>query len=200
MFDAYVSLGEACEVAFQIRRKLGHDNSSFFSWKRFGPEALRSILQARFAGIFQDHNITYDNDRLEEHDASHGFGFHVPIDWEKTNYLIDKFLNPVGKRCYFYRVAEPIKTTELVVDESWGLEIRALLDTIHPDGNYQLVIIMPGHWPRPKDSERLAWRALKFIAPDYDQQAADIEGWDQIFGEFKHREVIEREVRRYVFS
>lgn len=201
-FDEYVSLGESCEVAFQIRRALGRDDSSFFSWKGFGPDAVLSILRARFHAIFDENNIRWDGPRQACFDASHGFFFHNPIDWPKTDYLIDKFYNPKPRRFYIYRVREPDTPEERVVAEDWGLELRDLLAPIHAETgtDFQIVVIMPPHWPRPADSDRLAWRTVRFFAPLDRAYDGDAAGWDRIFAEFPHREIVQAQTARMAMA
>ncbi len=202
-FSHWVSLGFNCEVAFQMRRVLGRDSSSFFSWNITPLAALSSLLDSRFAGILQPGNLSDHGDGVLVRDASHGYSFHSPFATPnphddpafagklaefrvKVGYLLDKFAaiaasgEPVA---YFHRTEEPDA-------RAIGEHLMELLGRYHGEvRNFVLVLIQPQDRQEPDwATPRLANRYLRRLAPFDDAPDGHVQSWDRIFAEFPHRE------------
>ncbi len=202
-YDTYASLGNNCEVAFQIRRVLGRDSSSFFSWNVTQFRALISLLQNRFAGILELPNLTNEPERGLIHDASYDFRLHTPFRLadlgqeenlelrlddlrSKFRYLVEKFLADAtdGTRVvYFYKTEEK----EGVRDNA--RRVYSLLDALAPGREFALVIIMPMSWREdPWDEPGIFNRYLRRVAPWDDATDGHVASWDRIFREFPHKD------------
>ena len=205
MFDEYVSLGDRCEVAFQFRRVLGRDSSSFFSWNITPLDTLIRLLETNFSGIFELQNL--EADEYLVYDRYGGFHFHLqgegrksslhpsfPADVarhrEKARYLIDKLKRDgrSGKRiAYFYRA----ETDDDV--RSGMTRVRDLLATLHGQINFKLIILQDRSKTEPDwNIEGLHNRYLRRLAMYDDQGDGHLQSWDQIFAEFPHKEPLRR--------
>jgi len=202
-YHHYVSLGHNCEIAFQFRRVLGRDSSSFFSWNVTPLGALHSLLDARFAGILQPENLRPHGDGSLVWDASHDFAFHSPFatpdphddpdfaaqleDFRgKTNYLIDKFVETArGEEsvAYFYKTEEPDARAH-------ALALRDALDGYH-QGRDNFIIVMLQTQDRAEadwGEARIANRYLARFGPWYDATDGHVLSYDAVFSEFPHVE------------
>lgn len=202
-YDTYTSLGNNCEVAFQIRRVLGHDSSSFFSWNVTSFHALISLLQSRFVGILDLPNLTNEPEKGLMHDSSHDFRLHTPFKLvdlhaeenlgsrlyelkSKFRYLVDKFVSDASdakRTVYFY------KTEEKSTVRDNARRVHGLLKALAPGCEFSLVIIMPlsereAQW----DDQGIFNRYLRRIAPWEDATDGHVASWDRIFREFPHKD------------
>lgn len=189
-FDEYVSLGGNCEVAFQLRRLLGRDSSSFFSWLFVDLDQVNALLGNRFAGILRPENLGRWPGGMVL-DQAYGYKFHSPFATEepqadpefeqkladhrsKAEYLIDK-LNQPARRAYFFKPMEPLTSPD-------GLEeLRSHLAAI--GGDFALILLTE----QPLNFElgdRIFNRTLERFAP-YDNATDGHEpSWDRVFSEF----------------
>lgn len=62
-YDAYVSLGNNCEVGLQFRR-IGYEESSFFRFTSNSLESVLAIIRNDFAGVFQRENLQPHTDDM----------------------------------------------------------------------------------------------------------------------------------------
>lgn len=141
-FDEYVSLGYNCEAAFQIRRVLGRDEVSYFSWGIFHIDSILALIEAKFCGVFERDSIVLDGCHQLPQETKFDFAFHGP--WlagnplddpefeealvehrQKAAYLAEKFLRTGRRRLYVYK---PICTQP---PENIGL-LAKLLASISP--------------------------------------------------------------------
>jgi Putative papain-like cysteine peptidase (DUF1796) len=195
-FTEYVSLGNNCEGAFQIRRVLGRDNSSFFSWNVTPLPALESLLRTRFAGVLQPDNLTSHLDGSLLNDLSHGHKFHSPFDridfrndhaYECKDHLRTKFLRERRgdeSTAYFYKVGDKEERADLIAA---ACRVRDLLAEIHKGSRFALIILQ-------SDAKRnLFWqedlihdRYLARFAPWSDATDGHVRSWDRVFREFPH--------------
>ena len=195
-FQHYDSLGDNCEVAFQFRRILDKDSSSFFSWNATPFSALKSLLRRRFARILQPENLSRHGDGSLVSDASHGYYLHSPFSTpephddpefeahlgamrDKTAYLIAKFIDVArsGERvAYFYKTDEPEARTN-------SLELRDILDEYHQgDANYVIILMQSADKAEPDwDEARIANRYLTRFAPWYDAPDGHVSSYDKLF-------------------
>jgi hypothetical protein len=202
MFKYYVSLGENCEVAFQMRRVLGRDESSFFSWNITSFEALTSLLTHRFQGIMQLENLsTKSQGGSLIHDAAHDYWFHsdfphyADVDFSdhpetlanhitKANYLTSKFYEIArsGQNiAFFYKTAaENVKIKSIILREN----LLAVTQGMSP---FTLVVI------QTQDRSEQDWalngianRYVARFAPRGDAHDGHVSSWDKIFAEFRH--------------
>jgi hypothetical protein len=201
----YIPLGINCEVAFQIRRILGFDSSSFFSWNVTKMESVISLLEHRFAGILNWDDITpvSGNDLLS--DPSHDFKFHSPflrgrvkddsefdqkreIFEKKVAYLTEKFFivrAPNDYSAYFYKYDG---NDSPVYVHKRALRIRDLLCEIHRNGNFVLVILQhESRTEAPWAEPNLSNRYLKRVSPWSDATDGHVQSWDRVFRDFPHR-------------
>lgn len=179
MFSEYVGLGAefaACEVGFQLRRRLGFDNGHFFNWRASYPPVLLKLLRNRFEGMFASRQV-------DEHhlwwETPYGFQYHaaetLEEDRAKAAHMIRKFYRPTGPRCYFRKQYQDIDPAILTA-------IRNELALVSDD--FVLVILREEGCVQGFDLPNVEERQLKFFAPLQDTEAADIPGWDSIFCEF----------------
>jgi hypothetical protein len=203
MYDHYVSLGRNCEVAFQFRRVLSKDQSSFFSWNITSLDALISILGSDFRGVLQEENLRpYGRGDLVL-DVSHGYCFHSPFSKstptedplfrdkfdklkEKTDYLIKKFhrvAEHAGRVAYFYKTEDSHPKGKL-------LTVRDMLRDYHKGRENFILISLETEAFREEDWAEvcIANRYLRRFAPDEDAVDGHLQSYDKVFREFPHVE------------
>jgi hypothetical protein len=199
-FDFYASLGDNCEAAFQIRRVLGRDDSSFFSWNITTPQAFNALIDNDFYDIMRPENLRPHVADLII-DGKYDYMFHsqyphtpgvVYADYpditaehhKKASYLIDKLkanARSHQKTAYFYKSNRPDIKAE-------AYEMAQRLETLHEGAdNFVLVILQPASteeddWGHPK----LKNRYLRRLAPMDDAHDGHVFSWDKVFREFPH--------------
>lgn len=190
MFDEHVSLGGNCEVAFQLRRLLGRDSSSFFSWLFVDLGQVNALFGNRFAGILRAENLGGWPGGMVV-DRAYGYKFHSPFATDdphadpefeqklsehrsKVEYLIDK-LNQPARRAYFFKPLEPLTSPDRLE------KLRAHLTDI--GGDFALIVLTER--PLTFDlGDRVFNRTLERFAP-YDNATDGHEpSWDRVFAEF----------------
>jgi hypothetical protein len=205
-YDEYISLGSDCEVGFQIRRILGHDSSSYFSWNVTDLQALKRVLENRFEGVLQLGNVSVHGDGGLLNDHLYEYKFHSPFDRpdyendpafeakfqdhrEKSQYLIDKFLRerPADHAtAYFYKVAV---TEEPGAPQRILPEVRDILAGIHGASPFNIIAVMAeDRREDPWGLPRIHNRTLRRIAPWNDAPDGHVNSWDRLFYEFPHKE------------
>ena len=203
-FSHYVSLGNNCEVAFQFRRVLQGDSSSFFSWNVTELPALSSLLQSRFSGILDWSKINCRSDAELIDDPSHNYKFHSPfrniqdkpdevinaaqVDYKhKVDHLLSKFYQQ-GKENS--RILYIYKHDGLQVGkELQGLlaNIVASLTDVAGYGNFLLVVVQHEERREPDWGDTvLKNRYMKRLAPWSDATDGHVLSWDAVFREFPH--------------
>lgn len=197
-YQHYISLGSNCEIAFQFRRVLQQDSSSFFSWNVTDCSALLRLLKTRFEGVAELGNIRPHSHPSMLLDTRYDYLFHNPFatgepsedpqfdtTWaayrSKVEYLVAKFLRDAAsddRTAYFY------KTDEEDVRGKARL-IRDALQDLHPKDNFDLVII------QTRDREEADWgetrlrnRYVRRFAPFDDATDGHVSSYDAIFREF----------------
>lgn len=200
-YSEYVSLGINCEGAFQIRRILGHDASSFFSWNVTPLPALEALIQSRFEGILQWENISSSGGGLL-HDSSHNYKFHSPFSCEdfsndseakrkfsehkeKAGYLVSKFLRSREldeSTVYFYKAEDQGEDLEF---RKIICRVRDLLGKIHESSQFSLVVLQDESRRDSAWQEEFIFnRYLKRTAPWSDATDGHVQSWDKVFREF----------------
>lgn len=189
----FLSLGYNCEVAFQIRRRFGSEQSCFFDWGVFDIEAVLSLLESRFRGMLRPESLSWDSINQLPHDSGHGYSFHAPWGKEealsdrefskklsdhcnKAVHLAQKFLNPEHPRIYFYKQQKHCSPERL-------LRLSEVLQDISPAS----ILVLLRRPQQPATTARhpiLLERVLKRFAPESDAKDADIASWDAVFDEF----------------
>lgn len=201
LFDEYVSLGWNCEGAYQIKRALGRDDSSFFSWNVTPIDALVSLIHGRMAGAYSSTAVGWDANWQLARESLYGFSFHGPwaagdphadSDFDaklarhraKAEHLAAKFFEPRGRRLYLYKPewVDPTKTHKIEL-------LAKLLANVSPDA--VLVVVREAkHLPCAARHPILCERIIQRQAPVTDARDADLDSWDAIFAEFPHRDLI----------
>lgn len=203
-FQQYVSFGVNCETAFQMRRVLGRDSASFFSWNVTRFRALLSLLDSDFGGILQRDNLSYDPKSGLIHDTSHDYWLHSPFaadePWTgavfeekltqlrgKMAYLAEKFRRNASsgaRTVYFYRTEER---------EDLRRNAAALRDCLRKwhggVGSFVLVVLQHEKYREPSWREAGMFnRYLTRCAPWSDASDGHVRSWDAVFAEFPHQE------------
>lgn len=202
MFTNYISLGANCEAAFQFRRVLGHDSSSFFSWNVTDFSALKSLLGCNFAGILESTNLQVHGDGFMLRDLSHNYLFHSPFGNEmpvggsdvelklhelrsKFSYLIEKFRRQAheGASALFYVTSDGENV------KGKAAEVRDILYNFFRRDAFILVVIQDQSAQEAEwESKNLANRYVRRLAPWYDATDGHVSSWDAIFREFPHEQ------------
>ncbi len=195
-FDEYVSLGWNCEAAFQIRRVLGRDDSSYFGWGIFEIDSLIRLIEAWFGGTFDADALTWDDDYRLPRDRNFDFAFHGP--WAagesrddpallpklqdhraKAAHLANRFLTPRGPAALLYK--PPCTMPAEKIDRLAGL-----LAEITPD--VTMVILRLAHESSSNATHpMLHERLLRRAAPIDHASDGHLASWDAVFAEFQHR-------------
>ncbi|WP_177185058.1 DUF1796 family putative cysteine peptidase [Sphingobium sp. YR768] len=203
MYDNYVSLGNNCEIAFQMRRVRGVHKGGFFNWNITNLDVLIAILQNDFAGLLQEHNIVHFQSDLFR-DLQYRHCFHADFSTpdlnadgkfqeklenlrSKTYHFIHSFrtLKDSGRTVFFYKTHE----TENLLDRI--VTVRDILTSYVPYGQFDLVVAQPvEQLLKGQDRQNIYFRPLARLAPGNDATDGHVRSWDIIFREFPHREGI----------
>lgn len=207
MYDCYTSIGENCEVAFQIRRVLGFDDSSFFSWNITTTSAFNNLLGGGFEGIMDTENLYFHSKSLIR-DAKYDYMFHsdFPCSPEtkfdryerelgenrgKAAYLIDKLYKNAssdGRVLYIHKYSSLLGVIDTESARSKAEGMLQCLASLHRGrDNFDLVFVQAegareGDWGVPN----LKNRYLARLAPFADATDGHVQSWDRIFAEFQH--------------
>ncbi len=203
MFDRYVSLGRDCEVGFQLKRVRGSQESGFFNWNFTDCRALLSILEADFAGILKEENLSMHAGGAMLRDASHDYFLHHEFDVTlfktapdfaeklarlraKFNYFVELFrggASTAGQTAYFLKLCDPANAREA------ALAIHNALARYHAARPFTLIVL------QSQEAKADDWgivnlhnRYVRRFAPHDDNVDAHLPSWDEIFREFPHRE------------
>lgn len=172
-FVEYVGLGYNCEVAYQFRR-VGFTRANFFDWASTPHQTVTAIIEAGFEGAREQ--TSDDIDGMIRDDVFY-HRFHGPHSAEKVAHLTRRFLNPIGRRCYFLK-ADYISPAEVV-------RLMDALDEISTD--YALVILRLSavHYQTSLEvAPRVFPRILHRFAPLDDASDGHYLGWEAVFAEF----------------
>jgi len=207
MYDFYTSIGENCEVAFQIRRVLGFDDSSFFSWNITPILAFSRLVDDEFSGIMEPSKMSFHNEALVM-DGRYGYMFHtmfpagqdivfddypevVSQHREKARYLIDKLYEnarSAQRVLYVYKCSGLLEGDLAGAPSDKAMEIAKRLRRIHADrDNFDLVFVQDAahreeDWGLPNVKNRYLTRLASFA----DATDGHVQSWDRIFAEFPH--------------
>ena len=180
MFDQYVSLGFNCEVAFQMRRRLGDAPSGFFNWRVADVDAICRLIRRRFQAIMLDGCIGPGANVAMLRDELNGFEFHTTDDIAgeraKMTALGRRFLAPEGRRLYL------LKPYDRDLTDSAMHQLAAALDGI--DTDYRLVLLLNDRQNAPTLPDRFTVERLRFHAPDHQADQGDAEGYDRVFDRY----------------
>lgn len=199
-YDHYISLGSNCEVAFQFRRVLQKDSSSFFSWNITNWLSLKRVLDVDFQDILHPHNIAFTHRGLYA-DRGHGYHYHgsfktddphsepdfqqlLDADRSKLTYLAGKFREQMatGRCALFYRPFENDGDAR-----QNAIEVRERL--LRYGENFTLVVIQHQSFDEPDwNEDGIANVYLKRYAPGDDATDGHVLSYDAIFSRFPHRE------------
>ena len=201
MYGHYISLGTNCEVAFQFRRVLQRDSSSFFSWNVTSSSSLLSLFRADFQSILSANNISQHGDGGLCLDASHGYLFHSPFACpnplddprfeaslashrQKVNYLIEKLYESAKgdeRIAYFY------KTDEIEAKKVFTDLRNEMLRFHNGRDNFVIVAVLPQTLAEPDWKEDGIDNCyIKRFAPVDDASDAHVSTWDKIFRKHPH--------------
>jgi hypothetical protein len=201
MFDSYVSLGENCEIAFQMRRVLRRDESSFFGWNITSFSAFECLVDCDFQGIMQPENFRFHGSGDLVRDLHCDYLFHsdfprvANVDFaafpeiiaahrSKAQYLVEKFYETArtgGKVVYFYKT--PVEDAR---DKAPGM-VERLLKASEGRENFRLVIVQTADRAEPDWNMNLVSnRYVRRFAPYDDAHDGHVSTWDRIFAEFPH--------------
>ncbi|WP_196491514.1 DUF1796 family putative cysteine peptidase [Burkholderia diffusa] len=201
MYDHYMSLGVNCEAAFQFRRVLGRDRSSFFNWNVTPAETLEKLLENDFSNLALAENMQFDGNGTLVRDKLYDYHFHwigqnfhlindrmseeYRSNYARLHYLADKFrktLRSGGRIAFFYTcnghdVLSRLPYIETLLDRKYGAKefrIIALLNEQDAGRDRQF------------DSPRIVCRTIKRFAPWSDATDGHVSSWDALFREFPH--------------
>ncbi|HEY0052558.1 MAG TPA: DUF1796 family putative cysteine peptidase [Caulobacteraceae bacterium] len=199
-FDEYVSLGDNCETAFQLRRATGVDGGHFLDWTRVAPEVVATLIERRFAGILQPDALAFDPATALCVDRAYGHQFHhhfadgarpqddprfeerLGNERRRADHLIPRLLQPRGPRCYVMRAQGRLNRIQAV-------RVRHAVAALHPESDFLLVTVQaeahrrPHPWRYPNIEERF----VSFVADPASADVGDEPGWDAILTEFPLR-------------
>lgn len=191
-FQFYTSLGFNCEPAFQIRRHLGRDDSSLFSWAVTNPSALHAMIKTGFSELLDDQQLAHDLSIPECPMVIHGgynWKFHAPLppktmtdSLQKLAYLVTKIRRP-ERKLFIYCTPWSM----------WTSEVKEVYEALIHSGDYgvdnEMVVISTKMVPGLIGSNvapRLHFRQLNRFAPLSDAPDGHVASWNRIFDEFPH--------------
>lgn len=202
MYDYYVSLGENCEAAFNFRRILGKDISSYFNWLVTSLDSLIKIVSDDFDGDFEKGNLYYKHDQTSmvtdrKYNISHhntfkdgqlsGVEFEALYtnQVEKLSLLKRRFralANSDQSVLYFIKVSAMTGIKDV---QKKCAHFRDLMTKTYPDHKFDIVVLqdkdrIEPQWDEPNIFNRYVDRFAPFNnVPDFHK-----ESWDRIFNEF----------------
>lgn len=207
MYDFYTSLGENCEVAFQIRRILGFDDSSFFSWNITTVSAFNALMDGRFGDIMETSNLQFHSESLIR-DLKYGYMFHADFlctedtvfsdfeegletQREKARYLIGKLRRNAdsdNRVLYIYKHSGLLEGSG---DGGARFMAEAMLNRLvrfhEGRDNFDFVFVQDEaareeDWGVPNLKNRYLARLATFA----DATDGHVQSWDRLFSEFQH--------------
>jgi hypothetical protein len=206
MYDFYTSLGENCEVAFQIRRILGMDDSSFFSWNITTVAAFNALMDGEFANVMETTNLQFYSDSLIK-DVRYGYMFHsdficteetvfrdfeerLTLKRDKARYLIEKLrinASSDGRILYIYKHSGLLDGDSDGSARSMAEGMLERLIRFHEKDNFDLVFVQDEaareeDWAVPNLKNRYLARLASFA----DATDGHVQSWDRLFSEFQH--------------
>ena len=180
MFDEYVSLGFNCEVAFQMRRRLGEAPAGFFNWRVADVAAICRLIQRRFADLMRDDMVMPGANVEMRQDMLYGYEFHrtddLPAERAKMAALGQRFLDQQGRRLYLMKPYDrdlTPATLALLADH---------LRQIDPD--HAVVLLLRDGQPTPVLPHGFAVERLRFHTPVHQADQGDAEGYDRVFDRY----------------
>lgn len=200
MFKRYVSLGQNCEVAFQFRRVLGTDESSFFSWNVTDFNSAIQLIENDFKDILMESNLERHENGGMVKDKKYNYLFHTPFSTpepcsdpefalklnghrQKANYLINKMRESYSaewKTAYFYVSSE----TEC---RASSVALRDVLLKVHTKPNFTLIVLQDENMiEKSWDEQHLHNHYLKRLAPWHDATDGHVSSYDKIFRLYPH--------------
>ncbi|MFC7690640.1 DUF1796 family putative cysteine peptidase [Paeniroseomonas aquatica] len=204
-YDEYISLGSDCEGGFQIRRILGHDSSNYFNWNVTDLQALKRLLENRFAGVLQPGNVSVHGDGGLLNDHLYEYKFHSPSTARTS--ATTRRSRPIpgspgegavphrqipagaaGRACHRLflqgRGDRGAGAPQRILPE-----VRDILAGIHGAAPFVIVAVMAeDRREEPWGLPQIHNRYLRRIAPWNDAPDGHVGSWDRLFYEFPHKE------------
>ncbi|MET0372299.1 MAG: DUF1796 family putative cysteine peptidase [Sphingobium sp.] len=204
MSNGFASLGYNCEAAFQFRRILGHDVSSYFNWTYNKPQSVIKLIRNDFADMLlpdriaptgimiweSGYDISYHGDIFNKSDNGKdkaSFDLHYNDLAGKMAFLRQKWLDTTASNdhtTYYLKLKEESGAPR---PRTQAVRVRDALREAYPDHSFLIVAIMSleqsqrePDWVEPQ----IINRYLSAFAPDSSPQDGNVEEWDQIFEEF----------------
>lgn len=205
MQQSYASLGYNCEIAYQFRRVMGHDVSSYFNWCYGKPTSIAHMIERNFHQPFEYDMISSDGIMIWERKYDilyHGDVFNksnqgkdkAAKDFfyrnlrEKIEFLIVKWnyiVNSEINMIYFLKLRQDSESVGIPRDIA--ILVRDAILQSYPHHQFKIVAVMSleqgmieENWGEPLIYNRY----IAQFAPDHDPEAGNSEEWNRIFHEF----------------
>ncbi|WP_162179660.1 DUF1796 family putative cysteine peptidase [Solidesulfovibrio alcoholivorans] len=201
-YDKYISLGNNCEVSFQIRRLLGWDVAYYFNWLITPLDSLIRIISNDFSDSLKIEKLRLDFSSEMVVDTMYNISYHFPFQHISFDGSIQKFLDHVHRelqskmnylRNRFYQICNSEHNVLYIIkaDDSDAkakiINFQAMLKKKFPAHKFDILVIMrddafenKGDWNIPGIFNRY----VSFFAPCDQADKADEKNWDSLFQEF----------------
>lgn len=189
-FHKVLSLGMACDTAFQIRRNFAQTEAYPFDWWITPYDGLRELIAGDFAGLLSEENL----ERSGQYVVDHRFGLAMMHDFENLERFRDTldavrakyrrrisrwlalFTNPVS--VLFVRGQQ--YADDSVIGESKARALLALLRDKYPKAQVHLLVQNPPEAGIPELMEDNLW-ILQLKTPDPWEWYGDNTAWREMF-------------------
>jgi len=201
-YDKYISLGNNCEVSFQIRRLLGWDVAYYFNWLITPLDSLIRIISNDFTDSLKIEKLNLDFSSEMVVDTMYNISYHFPFQHISFDGSIQKFLGHVHRELQakmnylknrFYQICSSehnvlyiIKTDDRDA-KAKIVNFQAMLKKKFPAHKFDILAVMRddtfeniGDWNIPGIFNRY----VSFFAPCDQADKADEKNWDSLFQEF----------------
>lgn len=177
-FTDFVSLGGNCECGIAIQHA-GQKQSHYFDFTNANATIATRVLEDEFSHVQKPEHVRLDNGMM--YDATYGYHFYGDGPWapEKLKHMIDRFMQPRGRRLYILKT--PYETPYALS------RLLDALGTISED--FELVHLRPAAFSSSPiglmhDKYSIHERYLRRYAPPEDAGDFHAASWDALFAEF----------------
>lgn len=193
-FDKVLSLGRACDTAFQIRRHFKQREAYPFDWLVTPYPALINLLERDFSGFLLDENLQADGKYVVDkgsgiammHDFETPALYQQTLDVVRAKYQrrIKRWLSLVngGASILFVRSQQYVDHNNLGEEQSRAL--LKLLQQKYKNAKVHLLVQNPPGAAIPEVVEKNFW-LLQLKPPDPWEWSGDDAAWSEMFQRVK---------------
>jgi hypothetical protein len=189
-FDLVVSLGQACDTSFQIRRRFGQSHSHPFDWLITPFSGLTSLIESGFEGFLRPGSVTQEHHYVLDkptgamflHDFPDLAQFELHLDEVRSKYQrrIDRWNTAMhlGGRILFVR-SQQYSDNNVIYREN-AKYLLQLLNAKYPKVDSHLLVVNPAQ-AGIEEVREANLSLLRITPPDPFVWSGSDAAWDRCF-------------------